>query len=287
MELYYGKRNIDCITVTTVASINGKYFDFDKTNFSGTLTLYRVWYDVNNTGVAPSAGGRTLVEVDLDATPTIAEVVTASAAALTALPGVSVRSNTTMFEIINTHMGAVTAAVDGTTGWTFESVAVGVKEGLGGTDGAVEVSFEKETVAINADQKGAILLGELISSVSCSVSCTILEMTAARWKTLMGNVVGGTLTPGGGTEIVGLGEAAIGRNLVNVSRELILKPVNSGSDNTRNLTLYKTAVQPESISFSGTEKSSMSVTFNAYLDTNKNTNINLFGFGNSFQDIEA
>jgi hypothetical protein len=103
----------------------------------------------------------------------------------------------------------------------------------------------------------------------------------------MENVVGDSYTPGGGTKVIGMGESSVGKNLFSVARELLLKPVNSGADNSRNLTLYRAAVQPESISFSGTEKSSMAVSFNAYLDTYKKSEINLFGFGDSFQDIEA
>ena len=67
MLAYFGNRNRDCITAVAVASLTqGDYFDFETTDFDGTISEYRVWYDIDAAGTGtPSADGRTLIEVDV------------------------------------------------------------------------------------------------------------------------------------------------------------------------------------------------------------------------------
>lgn len=292
MEIYFGERNSDCITALPESSLTGgEYFDFEVTDFDGNLTLYRAWYDIDNGSVAPAAGGRTLVEIDIATGDTASQVASKSATDLATgvASGMSFKSVTDQFILTQHAMGSVVAAVDGAdpTGFTFDNVAVGSKAFLGGTNGAIEVSFDQTFVDITADQTGATLLGQLVSSVSANFSASFLEMTQERWAQLVGTVMGSQYTPAGGTELVGVGASSIGKNLLTLGKELLLKPVNSAADNSRNLTLFKTAPLPESINFSGTELSAMSVTFQAYLDSTKNAGINLFAFGDSFQNVEA
>lgn len=73
-----GKREISSITVNTATGINGKYFDL--TDDAGTV---RVWIDVNNTGTPPTDPGR-LIEVDVGASPTVADITNAIQAAIDA-----------------------------------------------------------------------------------------------------------------------------------------------------------------------------------------------------------
>lgn len=120
---------VGTIVIASVASINSKYFDIST---ASDAILYRVWFDVNNTGVAPATAGRTLVEVDLDATPTVAEAVTALQVALDALAGfVAVESGGTTVTYTLAATGPATDAADGTSGFTFAITTQGIGAVLG------------------------------------------------------------------------------------------------------------------------------------------------------------
>ncbi len=114
---------VSTVVIGSVTSINSKYFDIWSAN---DAIAYRVWFDVNNTGVAPSSTGKTLVEVDLDATPTVAEAVTALTAALDGLAAfTAVESGGTTVTITNASTGGSSDIVDGNTGFTFSVTTQG------------------------------------------------------------------------------------------------------------------------------------------------------------------
>lgn len=124
---------VSTIVIGSVASINSKYFDIWS---ALDAIAYRVWFDVNNTGVAPSAAGKTLVEVDLDATPTVAEAVTALTAALDGLAAfAAVESLNTTVTVTNASTGGSTDITDGNTGFTFAVTTQGMSAvpGWGGS----------------------------------------------------------------------------------------------------------------------------------------------------------
>lgn len=288
MEMYFGLRHKDCLTLTTVSGIGGKYFDFEVlTDLNGTKDLYRAWFDIDDGSTPPSAGGRTLVEIDITASDTVAQALVKAVAELnTSAVGASYRSSGSVLTIKQFYMGAVTAAAPSDAFITLVTEFVGSVEGLGATDGPVEISFLKTTLPINADQKGETLLGELITSVGAEVSATFKELTKAQWERMVGTCFGQKLTPSGGTELVGMGSDAIGRNLFDVGRELLLQPVGA-VNNLRNLTFFKTCPDPQSVSYGGTAISSMPVTFKVYLDSDINNKVDLFAFGDSAQDVQV
>lgn len=105
------------ISIASVASIGGKYFDISSAN---NAVRYRVWFDVNNGSSAPTLTGYTGVEVDLDATPTVAETTTALQTALENLAAfTAVESGGNTVTVTNAATGPADDAVDGTTGFTI------------------------------------------------------------------------------------------------------------------------------------------------------------------------
>jgi len=112
------------IVIADVSTINSKYFDIYS---ALDVIKYRAWFDVNNTGVAPSSVGVTLVEVDLDATPTVAEAVTALKLALDALAAfVATESSGTTVTVTNASTGGTTDVADFNTGFTFAVTTQGI-----------------------------------------------------------------------------------------------------------------------------------------------------------------
>jgi hypothetical protein len=140
---------VSTIVIGSVASINGKYFDI----YSALNAIaYRVWFDVNNTGTAPATGGKTLVEVDLDATPTVAEAVTALTAALDALAAfVAVESLGTTVTVTNASTGGTTDIADGNTGFTFAVTTQGYSAvpGWGGSKDFTPVGTQSAKLVLH------------------------------------------------------------------------------------------------------------------------------------------
>lgn len=285
MDLYLGRRNRDCITAAAASTLDAKYFTFSVTTFAGVVTNYYCWFDLDAVSSDPAPAGLTAVEVDVVTGDTAAQVAVLAAAALDAVVGISSRASGDNFIISQWAQGAVTAAVDVDTSFVFTPEAIGESEFLGGTQDAIEMAFDSELVDVTATQTGGILLAQLVSSVTANVTANILEMTAARWNSIIGDVMGSNVTPSGGTEVTGMGKTSIGKNLLSLGKELLMKPTNS-TDDLRNLTLFKTAPKPSSINFSGTELQAMACTFDAYLDPTVNNGVNLFAFGDNFQDLE-
>jgi len=287
MDVYFGDRNIDCVTaVADVAlSLEDTYFLFEATNFAGTITEYYVWYN-GGTGTDPLVAGKTAVPVVYTSGASATTIASLTQAALNALTTIESATSGAKFSIKQLAMGAVTAAVDSgapnDTGFTFELDRTGSKEFLGATED-VEASFDQSLVDIKASQTGDILLGQLVSSVSATVGLAALELTAARWQSIVGNVIGANKTKG--TDILtGVGKGSVGKNLLTVGKELLLKPVNSVNDD-RNLTFFRAAPVPTSVTFSGTELSKMAVDFSCYLNNDVDPDINLWAFGNSHNKL--
>lgn len=111
-------------TVAASALTTGDYFDFNS-----LTTGYRVWIDKDTGGGTPAAGGRTLVEVDVAAADTNAQVATAIQTALDALTGVTATVNSSTVTVVLDDQGTATAPADGTggadTGFTFTVTKTG------------------------------------------------------------------------------------------------------------------------------------------------------------------
>ncbi len=89
------------------------YFDFNS-----RTVAYRVHYDIDAAGTAPATGGRTLVEVDVLAGDTDAQLATKTKLVLDALSDV-VATVDTATVTVTLDSGATTNAVDGNTGFVF------------------------------------------------------------------------------------------------------------------------------------------------------------------------
>lgn len=288
-DVFFGVRNVDKVTCVAdvAASLQDTHFDFETVDLDGTVSQFRPYFDVDNAGTPPAAGGRTLVEVDISSGDSASVVAAALEAALeAAVSGAQFKADGADVYIYNNSIGAMTAAADVDTGFTFANDSAGSKEDLGGTSGGVEVSPSVETVEVTADQFGSTILDEIMVAHNVEVTMSLLEMTASRWESIIGNIVGDKLTPAGGTQLVGYGETKRFQNMSSYARELVLKPVNQ-VDNSRNLNFWKSYPLPESINYSGDDLQVMSITFRAIRDTSKNTKINIFAFGDGSQDVVA
>ena len=112
-----------CLGEDAGTGISAEYF-----LFSTTLFDYYVWYDVDAGSVDPAVTGRTGIEVDVSDHDSATSIATDTAAAITAVTGVTATSDGSTVHIVNDAAGSVTAPTAGTSPFT-------VTERVEGTSG--------------------------------------------------------------------------------------------------------------------------------------------------------
>lgn len=280
--------------VSTVASLAGDYITFNSPASHGAAeTLRYFWFDQtgSNTDPAPSGAG-TGTEIDISSAADVSAAVAAIVAAIDGVAGIkaSVSSSSNQVFIVESQfIGAATAAdASNASGASVSRTVTGIGGSLGKTDGGVEVSMETTTVQITADQTAGIILDEVLTGNTVEVSMSLLEMTAERWETVVGSVVGDTYTPSSGTQLVGIGTSRVYQSLFDLGGLLILHPSRfADSDRSKDIVLWKAAPKPSSINFSGSEPQVMEVTFSGLSNSNVQEAINIMSFGDHQQDVDA
>lgn len=287
-DLFYGlreKTEITCVA-DVAGSLGGTYFTLEAADLSlvsSTNTKYYVWFDVGGLSVDPAPAGRTGIEVDITSGDSASVVAGLLQAALDAKSDLNAVVSGAVVTLENAAMGDVETVADVDCGFTFTQKVIGSKADLGGTNGAVEVAMEISVVDVMADQLGATLLDQIQNGNNASLTCTLLEMTEAKWETIVGGISGDVLTVGA-DKLVGYGESKRFKNMKQYSRELVLRPSNA-SDNKRNLNFWSAFAQPGSINYSGTDLQGMEVTFSAFRDSSRNEKISMFAFGNGAKGV--
>lgn len=160
---------------------------------------------------------------------------------------------------------------------TFGTTDLGAVEGI-------SVAISVDEVGITADQTGGQLLDSRVTAVNCEVTMTVKETSATNFEKLLGDQVGGSHTPDGGTALHGLGTDKLFKSLATNAAKLQLKPVGA-SDDSRNIVLHKAYPIINSISYSGTEVSTMEVVFKALQNTSVDSKIDVMSFGDDSQTL--
>lgn len=286
-DVFLGLRNKD--EVTTVAdvagSLGGTSWHFEKVALDGTVTQYYVWYDGGG-DTDPAPAGRTSVTVSYTDNDTAATIASLTQAAVDAVAGVAARVSADKVTLFNGAIGAMTAATDVNSGFAFANAVAGEKDDLGSLDGAPDFSSSFSFVDVKADQLGDTLLDQVQNGVGLEVTMSLLEVDPLTWEKIVGDVAGDKYTPGGGTQLVGVGTSKRFNNMKQYSKELVMKPSNS-SDDLENITIFNAFPDLTSITYSGTELHKMEVTFRAFVDTSKNEKVSLYAYGDTSQDVEA
>ena len=281
-----------CVEVTAAASaLDAKYFTIDApASDGGSSNLYYVWFNLDAGSVDPAPAGRTAIEVAVTTGETTTQVASALQAAMEAEADFRAKlsSSDVNAVIIDTEFGGSVdnAPADVDTTFTFLLQKSGLGGSLGRTSGGIEVSMESNSVQINSDQTGALVLDDIITGQTVEATMSLLEMTPERWETIVGSVTGDTYTPSGGTQVVGFGESRLYSSLFDLGGRLVMHPTRlAASDKSYDITFPLSAPKPSSINFSGEEPQLMEVTFTALLDSDTNTAVNLMVFGDSSQDL--
>ena len=263
----------------TIANAKGLYFDISTAK---DAILHRVWMD-DGIETAPSAGGRTLIAVDISSATTEALIATAVASALEALPGYISTSAGSVVTVKRTSVGAVTLTVQGTLTLVIATLKIGKDYNLGLLQGDLEVNIQPATFTVQAHQFGVTPLASLFQGYE-TIECTttLLETQKSQLKELY-SLYGGAFTPAAGTEIFGAGSLKQGQNLLNEGARLVLKPVNA-VDETNNTVIMLAIPIPGALIFSGENPRTLAVTWQGFIDPSFDSRANALAFGDVFQE---
>lgn len=299
-DVSWGRR--ECNTVLfndAAAAMDGEYWTMDVpdgANF-GDNKRYYIWYDLDAGSTDPNPGGDFTgngIEIDVTTGQTAADVAAATLAVLEAHADFRSKldpadSLSTTIIVESEWKGSVTnVAADVDSGVTITQQRSGLGGDLGKTSGGVEITMETQSVTITSDQTGQLVLDEVYTGQTVEATMSFIEMTAARWETIVGSVVGDVFTPSGGTQLVGFGESRLYSSFFDLGGELVLHPTRkSASDKSFDITFFKSVPKPGSLNFSGEEVQAMEVTFTALADSDVQEAIRTMAFGDSSQDVRA
>jgi len=269
-------------TNVTAAGLGGQYISLFKADGSGIYA----WFDENNTDVDPApGGGLTAVEVSYGANALPAAIATAFAAAVGAATGFDaevISGTTTLVKVKRTAVGQV--AVFGGTAASVVGTIIrkGKNLDLGLLQGNIEPNFAPANLNITAHQYGVTPLASLaqgFEEISCET--VLLETTKAKLAEFF-KIYGGEETPGGGSQVVGAGSIVNGKNLLSEAARLVFKPVNA-ADDTQNFNIMLAVPVPGTLTFSGEDPKTLTVTWNGFIDLEFDSKFNAVAVGDVFQ----
>lgn len=160
---------------------------------------------------------------------------------------------------------------------------------LGFCDGDIAISIEEQMVDVTAHQEGTNVLTGIRTGKTAEVTVTLKETDSAQITKIFGPAAGGSeYTPMAGTGVIGWGGSKdFTQNLTQASK-LVLHPVVLASgDYSRDWAFWKAYPMPDSITFSGENPETISVTFKCYPDLTKQDAVRLFVYGNHTQNFDA
>lgn len=287
-NVYWGRG--ECRNVLFVDDMagdqSGKYFDLNVIEGDGSEKAYYVLLS-DGTAVDPMPAGKTKIEVVYtsgDSATTIASLY------VTALANVECfveDKNDGSVDVENWYPGSVsTEDYSNAVGLTKTVEQAGFGGFIGKTSDAISLSMETSTVEIVSDQTGGLLGDEVLLGNASTITANILEMTADRWKSLLGRAAG-DFVEGSSSDVVGLGESKLFQNLSSYDGLLILHPIRLGAnDRSADWVFWRSVPLVQETSFSGTEPQTLSVEFKAYLDSRINTKVNLAARGDWTQQSD-
>lgn len=234
VDAVFGSQHLVCFD-----SVAGTGLDAASLHVSSLDEDYYIWY---NTGasVDPAPSGRTeLVEVAVLAGDSAEQVAQKTVAAVNALVGADFHAvqlaSGDQFLLEVKGMGEVNSAwADVDTTMTLTVVKAGSKLALGYLDGNVEFGLAENLFDIIAHQTGSEIIGKIRTGSELGpITLTLKETVAAKLKEFL-EIPGQAYTPGGGTEVSGLGALAGSKQFSNAfadTKMLVLHPTKNAEDN--------------------------------------------------------
>lgn len=156
---------------------------------------------------------------------------------------------------------------------------------LGCTDGDIELTIDDRSVDITCHQHGPDVRDAIRLGVDIQLGLTIKETSVAQIKAIFAGSA--TLyTPGGGSEVMGLGDETAYTSMFADAKKLVLHPVaNAAGDLTEDIAAWKAYPVIESWSFSGENPETITLNFRIFADETKLDQVNKLVFGDHTQSF--
>ena len=270
-----------CRKITAVAddtdSLDGEFITLEGFDSDGVKTSYVIGKGALGEQIDVSFA------TDADA-PTVSEAFVDAINGITGSPFVAEQDGAS-FHVLNRFRGKVEDESMGDTGFTYNLEVSGVLVDMGDTEGAIELSIDTTFFDVTTNQNGELVIDQLYQGAASVISADFVEVTKERFDTLVGEVVGDSLTPDGGTKVTGFGQSRLFQSMKALSGKLVLHPIRlPNSDKGSDVVFWKSAPIVDGLNFDGTAPQALSVSFNAYLDDSKNEKINLWARGDWTQE---
>lgn len=256
-------------------NLGGKYLELMSDSY--------VWFDTGS-DVDPAPAGKTGIEVTISNDDTANAIASLMQAAidLDALYNATVSG--AVVDVKAVAVGAQTDSVDVDSGMSVSICRKGKSFDLGLLQDDVETSFAPSLFTIKSHQTGVTPLGSLMQGFETIEATTImLETTRSNMKqiySIYGGVVQGSIS-----EVFGAGTGSIGKNMLIEAARLEMVPVNNLGVELSYATNFMLAVPvPDTLTFSGENPRTLSITWSGYPDLEKNDKINAVLFGDPAQD---
>ncbi len=245
--------------------------------------LYHLWHNLDAGGVDPAPGGSTAIEVAVTTGDSMSVVATAVAVAVDAVSGFDSSASDALVGVNRDVPGLVTDTADFDSGVAITICRRGKDFDLGLLQGDVELSAAFASFIVTAQQTGVTPRAALYQGIeTLEVSTTMLETQNSKLSEIYGLYGTDGFTPGGGTEVFGVGTSKQGNNLLTDAARLVLKDVNA-VDDLNNRTLMLCIPQPDSLVFSGENPRTLSVTWQGFVDDQMDSQISALNFGDETQ----
>lgn len=272
VNLSFGGEGKVCVT-PVLAAATDTYF-----TFSTPTIKYYVWLNLDSVGTDPALAGYTGIAVDVATGYTVAEYIAAAKLAIEAVGEslVYASNDGLSFRIENYDLGAVLeTAVDVDSTFTIVQEAAGFGGALGKTLSGIELTTEVTQKDILSNQTGETPLDSFATGISVSVTADLMEVTAERVKSIIGEGFGDYINTGA-EDVVGFGTSKLYSSSFNYAGKLVGHPVRlADNDRSSDFVIWKTVPVMSSIAYSGTDEQALNVEFKALIDSTKSEKLSL------------
>lgn len=256
------------------AGLGGKHL---LINAALDATQYYLWFDVDNGSADPAPASKTAIAVDIATSDTPAQVATKVAAKFNLTAGFKAEAKGAMVVVKREVAGETSVAVDVDSDVVVTLTRRGRDMDLGLLQGDVELAASPKNFDVTTHQTGTSIVAAIHQGLEVSCKTTMLETQKSNVKEIY-KIYGGSVTPVGGKEVFGIGSAAQGKNMMVEAGRLVLKPVNV-EGNDENFSIMLAIPVPDSLTFSGENPKTLSITWKGFVDQTFNSKLNTLAIG--------
>ena len=261
-----------------------------------TQTKHHFWFNVGGAGVDPAPGGSTGHAVAITANDTASAVATALQGVIDALAWATATVSSDTVEVSFDSDGyayeARNALADASSpDFTVVVTQFGsLQEDLGATNGDTTFTVEESNLEIKSPQTGDYVLEEIRKGVTASCAFELKDTSVAAVRRAL-QFYGSTIVTDDATATVisGYGSKNLFKSTTDVATQLIMRPLKfiEDANPSQDFTMHKAKLKLGEITFSAENELVLPIEATGYLDTSKNSFVNMFTYGDASYTPDA